>query len=169
MAPSIFNFKELRRRSRASFRTESSASEAGSQGNTPTSGSLTPPSIAQTSDPALNLQLHKEQQLSRRPSLQTVQSGVNGSNGSNGVNGGSSNRYSVSGMTGLGSPINGKSSLPVSQYAPRIANVAENAWVSSNPSSTGSETVVRTSRALPTSAPDILIGIVDPSRKRHDS
>lgn len=112
MAPALFNLKELRRRSRASFRTERSTdtSSDGSTGNTPTSGSLTPPSIAHQSDPALNLQLKESPPV--RPALST-------------------NRYSVSGMAGLGSPVvGGKSSLPVSQYAPRIANVAENSWVS---------------------------------------
>jgi hypothetical protein len=40
-------------------------------------------------------------------------------------------RYSVSGMTGLGSPtVNGKNkSLAVSHYSPRITNITENTWV----------------------------------------
>ncbi|KAI1406297.1 putative peptidase family-domain-containing protein [Hypoxylon fuscum] len=123
MAPSFLNFKELRRRSRASFRTErsndtSSYDDHHSQNTTPTNGSITPPSVSAQSDPALNAQL-KDQLLAppvpgNRPSPQP-----------------NSNRYSVSGMTGLGSPaLNGKSSLPVSQYAPRIANIGENTWVS---------------------------------------
>jgi hypothetical protein len=128
MAPKIFNFKELRRRSRASFRTEESSSE-GSQG-TPTSGSLTPPSISPQSDPALDLLL-KETLAPVRPSLQTVANGASKDSTGSGSSGGS-NRNSVSGMTGLGSPaVNGKSALPVSHYAPRISNVTENAWVSS--------------------------------------
>jgi len=130
MAPSFFNFKELRRRSRQSFRTERSTdtSSDASNGTTPTSGSLTPPSIGQQSDPALNLQL-KDQLLSqasaplKRPAPQPYLNG-------------SSNRYSVSGMAGLGSPIpSGKVSptLPVSQYSPRVTNVQENTWVSNAP------------------------------------
>ncbi|KAI1030516.1 hypothetical protein LB503_012188, partial [Fusarium chuoi] len=41
-----------------------------------------------------------------------------------------SNRNSVSGMSGLGAPsINGRQTLPVSPYAPRVINITENAWV----------------------------------------
>ncbi|KAK3376001.1 putative peptidase family-domain-containing protein [Lasiosphaeria ovina] len=128
MAPSFLNFKELRRRSRASFRTERSTDTASdaSQGNTPTSGSLTPPSIGQQSDPALNLQL-KDQLLSpnsiplSRPPPQPYPNAA-------------TNRYSVSGMAGLGSPVPAAQggrvpSLPVSQYSPRVTNLSENSWV----------------------------------------
>ncbi|KAJ4291540.1 hypothetical protein N0V88_006137 [Collariella sp. IMI 366227] len=91
MAPSFLNFKELRRRSRASFRTERSTDESSESSNTtPTSGSLTPPSIAAQSDPALNLQL--KDQL---PNLPTVV--VSRPQPHPYPNGGS-NRYSVSGM-----------------------------------------------------------------------
>jgi hypothetical protein len=122
MAPSIFNFKELRRRSRASFRTERSTdtSSDGSHGTTPTSGSLTPPSIAHQSDPALNLQLkdHSIPPVPVRPRLLTPTTT-------------STNRYSVSGMTGLGSPVNGKGpALPTSQYSPRVTNISDGQWVS---------------------------------------
>lgn len=42
----------------------------------------------------------------------------------------SSNRYSVSGMTGLGSPSpNGKNTLPISQFVPRILSISDNTWV----------------------------------------
>ncbi|KAK3989683.1 putative peptidase family-domain-containing protein [Cladorrhinum sp. PSN332] len=126
MAPSFFNFKELRRRSRHSFRTDRSTdtSSDASNGTTPTTGSLTPPSIGQQSDPALNLQL-KDQLVSpssaslARPAPQPYPNG-------------NSNRYSVSGMAGLGAPMpSGKRSptLPVSQYSPRVTNVQENTWV----------------------------------------
>lgn len=120
MAPSILNFRALRRRSKASFKTDRSntdVSSDASQGNTPTptSGASTPPSLAHASDPALNLQVKDSNQPLARPPLQPVSN---------------SHRNSVSGMAGLGSPVvTGKSTLPVSQYAPRIANVAENAWV----------------------------------------
>lgn len=128
MAPSFLNFKELRRRSRASFRTErstDSSSDSASNQPTPTSGSLTPPSIAAQSDPALNLQLKDQQQQSPpataipRPNPHPYPNGA-------------TNRYSVSGMVGLGSPVPGGKgpSLPVSQYSPQITNVADNSWVS---------------------------------------
>ncbi|KAK3941195.1 putative peptidase family-domain-containing protein [Diplogelasinospora grovesii] len=125
MAPSFLNIKNLRRRSRASFRTERSTdtSSDASQGTTPTSGSVTPPSIAQQSDPALNLQL-KDQLQSPPPVPNTrppLQSQINGT----------ANRLSVSGMAGLGSPVqSGRGpSLPVSQYSPRITSVPDNSWV----------------------------------------
>lgn len=132
MAPTFLNFKELRRRSRASFRTEHSTDNSSdgvvSHGTTPSTGSVTPPSIAHQSDPALNLQLkdssapnyshpqpHTQHSNTSRPALPPVTN---------------TSRYSVSGMSGLGAPsINGKQSLPVSPYAPRVLNVSENAWV----------------------------------------
>ncbi|KAM0511785.1 hypothetical protein ACHAPE_009575 [Trichoderma viride] len=111
MAPTFL--KSLRRQSRASFRTETST-DASSDGalshdtpdTTPSNGSLTPPSLDQQLDPATSL---------NRPML---------------APGGNSSRYSVSGMSGLGAPSsNGRSSLPVSQYAPRVQNIADNNWV----------------------------------------
>ncbi|KAJ1325566.1 putative peptidase family [Microdochium nivale] len=127
MAPSFLNFKELRRRSMASFRTDrstdtSSNDEHGSHDTgTPTTGSLTPPSIAAHSDPALNLQV-KDQQVPPVPPVPSTRPAPTGS---------PSSRNSMTGMTGLGPPsIKGRGSLPISQYAPRISNVPENAWVS---------------------------------------
>ncbi|KAK3313912.1 putative peptidase family-domain-containing protein [Apodospora peruviana] len=129
MAPSFLNFKELRRRSRASFRTERSTDTSGSSdasnGTTPTTGSLTPPSITQ-SDLDLNLQVKEKDQAPSPPlALASAQTRPPLQSSSN------SNRYSVSGMTGLGSPASsGKGpALPVSQYSPRITNVVENSWV----------------------------------------
>lgn len=132
MAPTFLN--SLRRRSRASFRTNHSATDtssdgAASQGESPSSGSLTPPSIDIQSDPALHLQT-KDQQLERRKSQishslsqqQIVQQRPPLTS--------SSNRNSVSGMSGLGAPsINGRQALPSSPYAPRLVNITENAWV----------------------------------------
>jgi len=116
--------RELRRRSKASFRTEKSTDTSSdgsrSNGHTPTSGSLTPPSIlAHQSDTALNLQLKDASgpfPPHVRPLLQPV----------------ANKRYSVSGMTGLGSPAMGSRvpSLPVSQYSPRVSNINDNCWVS---------------------------------------
>lgn len=144
MAPSLLTFKSLRRRSKASFNTEKSSTDVndtssdGSNGQAPTSGSLTPPSmtpsVAGHSDTALNHQLSKERLRSesstppvppipqlRPPAPRSIASG--------------SNRYSVSGMTGLGSPpIGGRGpqpQLPVSPYAPQFENIRQGAWVSS--------------------------------------
>ncbi|KAI0474980.1 putative peptidase family-domain-containing protein [Xylariaceae sp. FL0804] len=120
MPPSLFNFKELRRRSRASFRTERSTDTSSNddQNATPTTGSITPPSIAAQSDPALHLQTKgTPPPMPTRPPLQSLTNT-------------STNRYSVSGMAGLGSPsLNGKSTLPPSKYAPRINNISDNSWV----------------------------------------
>ncbi|KAI5859916.1 putative peptidase family-domain-containing protein [Durotheca rogersii] len=121
MAPAFLNFKEFRRRSRASFRTDqstdvSSYDERRSQNAASTNGSITPPSISAQSDPALSSQSKDQLQPPPVPGNRPPPS---------------SSRYSVSGMTGIGSPsLNGKSSLPVSQYAPRITNLGENTWVS---------------------------------------
>src|SRR5690606_26559886 len=128
MPPSFLNFKELRRRSRASFRTERSTDESSEASNhtAPTNGSLTPPSIGAESDPALNLQLKDQPQshaisppAAARPQTHPFAN--------------ASNRHSVSGMIGLGSPVPpGKGpNLPVSQYSPRISNVADGSWVRS--------------------------------------
>ncbi|KAG7134537.1 putative zinc metalloproteinase like [Verticillium longisporum] len=123
MATSGF-LKSLRRRSKASIRTEPSADRSGDQYNTdsssdasrntvPTTGSITPPST-HGSDPALDQQL-KNINPNARPSPQPLPA---------------SSRYSVSGMSGLGSPVlHGKSNLPVSHYAPRIVNAPNNAHV----------------------------------------
>lgn len=125
MAPSIFKLKELRRRSKASFRTERSTDDSSEASNNtaPTSGSSTPPSIGAVSDPALDLQLKEQDHVYPQAAVPRPQSHAY-------LNGGS-NRYSVSGMMGLGSPVPGGrgSSLPVSQYSPRITNVADNSWV----------------------------------------
>lgn len=122
MAPTFLSLKSLRRQSRASFRTEAST-DTSSDGalshdthdTTPSSGSLTPPSMDQ-SDPALHLQVKDGNAASQNRPILTP--------------GGNSSRYSVSGMSGLGAPSsNGRSSLPVSKYAPRVQNISENAWV----------------------------------------
>ncbi|GAB1317241.1 Peptidase family-domain-containing protein [Madurella fahalii] len=122
MAPLLFSFKELRRRSRASFRTQRSTDSSSDASNvtSPSSGSLTPPSISQQSDPALNLQL-------KDPSPATPLARPQPHPHPNGP----SNRYSVSGMAGLGSPVPGGKgpALPVSQYSPRITNVPDSSWV----------------------------------------
>ncbi|CAM1503686.1 Fc.00g012770.m01.CDS01 [Cosmosporella sp. VM-42] len=147
MAPSFLNFKDLRRRSRASFRTDrstdASSDSAASQGTTPSSGSVTPPSIAHQSDPALDQQLkdhnvipqglqrqHSQQQLysPQRP-LSQSQHQLSPQISPRPPLSSSSNRYSVSGMSGLGAPsIHGRQNLPVSKYAPRISNLSHGDW-----------------------------------------
>lgn len=138
MAPSLLSIKSLRRRSKASFKTEKSATDAtdtssdASNGRTPTSGSLTPPSAAPSvnnqSDVALHQQLTKdavnESGVLAPPGLRPpLRSATN-----------NSNRYSVNGMTGLGSPPSGgrgpQPQLPVSPYAPQFDNIRHGAWVS---------------------------------------
>lgn len=125
MAPSFLSLKSIRRRSKASGRTDKSADtssdgEASLSHGTFQSGASTPPSLNQKSDDALNMHSKDESQPSPRPSP-----AVNGSN-----------RYSVagsvSGMAGLGSPTatGSPTHLPISQYAPRIANLADCCWVS---------------------------------------
>ncbi|KAH6891004.1 putative peptidase family-domain-containing protein [Thelonectria olida] len=140
MAPSFF--KDLRRRSKASFRTErtntdrtdrsndTSSDGAGSPGTTPSTGSVTPPSIHQHSDPALNLQVDDARQLKQQlrqtsPNRHSTQNLVPQPPLSS-----SSSRLSVSGMSGLGAPsTSGKQNLPISPYSPKISNLSENAWV----------------------------------------
>lgn len=126
MAPAFL--KNLRRRSRASFRTDRSTDDSSegaiSNGTGPSSGLATPASTAHQSDPALDMQVSKESVSSTqnaqspvpRPPLAPVTN---------------TKRYSSSsGMSGLGAPsAQGRPNLPVSPYAPRILNVSENAWV----------------------------------------
>lgn len=164
MPPSFLSFKDLRRRSRASFRTHSSTDTSsdgvGSSTTTPsTTGSMTPPSIAQSSDPALDLQLKQQNgsqtRLQRQSSQQQLHSqSPTRSFSQHNLNSqpqthphphphpqtnpqarpplsSNSNRNSVSGMSGLGAPsLCGRQNLPVSQYAPRLINITDNAWVS---------------------------------------
>lgn len=129
MAPSLFNFRELRRRSKASFRTEHStdnSSDAGGSGATPTSGSLTPPSVTSASDPSLLLHDPKEPKDAQSQSAPaTPRPPLTASS--------STYRRSISGMSGLGYPPMNGGAAPTSPYAPKIANVSENAWVYSAP------------------------------------
>lgn len=128
MAPSFLNFKDLRRRSRASFRTDRSTDTASdaSPGTTPTSGSLTPPSISEQSDIAL------DQQVKEKLRISTSSTGLVRPPPPGTTNGSGSKRNSVSGMAGLGSPVQSGRipGLPVSQYSPQITNVPDNSWVS---------------------------------------
>ncbi|KJZ72398.1 hypothetical protein HIM_08201 [Hirsutella minnesotensis 3608] len=131
MAPSFLNLKELRRRSKASFRTDNStdgsSDGAASQGTSPSSGSVTPPSLVHQSDPALDVQVkngladvHRDDQQRQPP--QPARHMLNSRS--------KPSRQSVSGMSGLGAPsVDGKGSLPLSRYAPRVRNVSENSWV----------------------------------------
>ena len=127
MAPSFL--KDIRRRSRASFRTDRSTDSSNGSGFNSTNGSVpttkssstlnstyggtTPPALT-NSNSASNLQT-----LANLPPPPPARPTISTS---------SSNRYSVSGMSGLGSPSQ-KSSLPTSPYAPRILSISENTWV----------------------------------------
>ncbi|KAL1888720.1 hypothetical protein Cpir12675_006057 [Ceratocystis pirilliformis] len=112
-----FSFKELRRRSRISFRTDSSGESPSNHEDTNGSsshGSLTPPSLTgNDSEPGLINKSHASNQ-NTQPSSPAQKH---------------TSRQSVSGMAGLGSPLNQKGSLPISQYAPRISNINEGSWV----------------------------------------
>lgn len=126
MAPAFL--KSLRRRSRASFRTDRSTDDSSegafSNGTGPSSGLATPASTAHQSDPALDLQVSKEP----APSSQNAQSPVLRPPLAPVAN--TKRHSSSSGMSGLGSPsVRGRSNLPLSPYAPMILNVSENAWV----------------------------------------
>jgi hypothetical protein len=126
MAPSFLS--DFRRRSKASFRTEvsvdtsqnglSNGQNSHSSSATPSSstlnlayGSTTPPALS-TSNSAANLQsVNGAPAPPVRPhAAPSVAS-----------------RQSVSGMSGLGAP---NSTLPTSQYAPRILSISDNSWVS---------------------------------------
>ncbi|EKD15114.1 metallopeptidase [Drepanopeziza brunnea f. sp. 'multigermtubi' MB_m1] len=127
MAPSFL--RDLRRRSKASFKADRSTDGSSSNdtnGSTPSTSTLnsaggheskTPPLTNSTSAPNLAALSATIAPLVRRPTLPTS----------------SSNRFSrsgsVSGMTGLGSPPP-NSSLPTSPYAPRITSIADQTWVS---------------------------------------
>lgn len=124
MAPTFL--KSLRRRSRASFRTDQSTTDdsseggANSQGTGPSSGAQTPASIQHHSDPALDLQV-KDPNAS--------QTTLNGGEARRPPLAATTNRYSVSGMSGLGTPsIHGRN-LPVSKYAPRVHNAHDGLFV----------------------------------------
>ncbi|KAG6006091.1 hypothetical protein E4U21_007388 [Claviceps maximensis] len=126
MAPSFL--KQLRRRSRASFRTDNStdASSDGSnsQGTSPSSGSITPPSVGHRSDLALDFQIQSSDSLQKCPKRAVSQSRPALSSVC------SNNRHSVPGMSSLGAPpVNGGGPISLSQYAPRVHNVSENSWV----------------------------------------
>ncbi|RFU31992.1 hypothetical protein B7463_g4365, partial [Scytalidium lignicola] len=129
MAPAFL--RDLRRRSKASFRTEKSTDSSsvsnvsngagivGSPLETQTSsrvnstnGSSTPPTLP-SSNSGSNLQSLTN--ISSPPSHPSISTSPN-------------SRYSVSGMAGLGSPPS-RSNLPTSQYAPRILSIGDNTWV----------------------------------------
>jgi hypothetical protein len=123
MAPSFL--KDIRRRSRASFRTDKSTdSSNGTNGSVPTTkssstlnstfGGTTPP-ILTNSTSASNLQSLGNLPPPLPPTRPTISTSL-------------SNRHSVSGMSGLGSPSQ-KSNLPTSPYAPRILSISDNTWV----------------------------------------
>jgi hypothetical protein len=126
MAPSFL--KELRRRSRASFRTAGSTdSSTRSNETVPTTkssstlnstyGSQTPPSDLHNPSPSSTSQVQallpppaasQQPQLASSPSVK---------------------RFSVSGMSGSGSQGTANSAFPVSPFSPRITSINDGAWV----------------------------------------
>ncbi|KAG9229746.1 zinc metallo protein-like proteinase [Amylocarpus encephaloides] len=129
MAPSFL--KEIRRRSKSSFRTDRSTDSSSGSGTTNDSspatkssstlssinGGTTPPSTA----PVLtSLTLASNiQKLNKTPPLTPGRPTAPAA---------AVNRQSVSGMSGLGSP-SPMSTLPCSPYAPRILSISDNTWV----------------------------------------
>lgn len=123
MAPR-FNLKELRRRSLASFRTSRSTDTSSNDEPSSSSqelssvGSITPPSLADESDPALHTQIPGETRYPHESN---------------------SNRFSVAESV-ASEPCSTKdlqdqlqSQQPLSQYTPRLTNITNKSTVSSNP------------------------------------
>ncbi|KAL1844092.1 hypothetical protein VTJ49DRAFT_4944 [Mycothermus thermophilus] len=126
MAPSIFNFKELRRRSRASFRSTDASSEA-SNTTALSTGSMTPPSMESPSDPVLEVKDQPPISASPEASL-AVPPPVPPR--PHPPSNGASNRHSIASIAGVGSSSpGGKPSPPLSMFSPRITNVADGSWV----------------------------------------
>ena len=121
MAPQFL--KDLRRRSKASFMTDKSTDSNASNITVPTSNSSSTVDSGSFVDtnkiaPPSGLASHSSYQNLQGLGRQRPQMSTNSSN---------SNRTSVSGMAGLGSPQN---HLPVSPYAPRILSIADGSWAS---------------------------------------
>ena len=124
MAPSFL--RDLRRRSKASFRTDRSTDESSdTNGSTPSTSTLNSAGGLESTTPPLTKSgsASNLQNGNVPPSLPPYRPTVHTS---------ASNRYStagsVSGMSGLGSPAQ-NSSLPTSPYAPRILSIADKTWV----------------------------------------
>ena len=124
MAPTFL--KSLRRRSQASFGTDQSTIDdrceggANSQGTGPSNGAQTPASIQHHSDPALDLQV-KDPNAS--------QTTLNGGEARRPPLAANTNRYSVSGMSGLDTPSIYGRNLPAIKYAPRVHNAHDGLFV----------------------------------------
>lgn len=120
MAPSFL--ADLRKRSKTSFSRSTEASDA-SNGNKPNSRS-------RSHTPALNGNGASSPPLTESQSMNTINTPpvpprpIMTSNSSR-------NRWSMSGLSGLGA-LSRTSSLPVSQYSPRILSITDNSWVSSS-------------------------------------
>ena len=132
MASSLFSLKSLRRRSKASFRTDRSTDTSSegevsvSHGSTPTSGFYTPPSLSQKSDDALSLKIKDQPSGSLAPPRPPLPAPSQ-----------SMNRMSVAGsingtIAALGNPsaYGSRTHLPLSPYAPRVTNLTDGCWVS---------------------------------------
>ncbi|KAL2752195.1 hypothetical protein ACRALDRAFT_1066245 [Sodiomyces alcalophilus JCM 7366] len=130
MAPAFL--RELRRRSKASIRTQRSSDRVGeqystdcssnaSQGTVPTTGSVTPPSN-HGSDTALDIHLKdaNPQSANTAPILRPPPQPIANTN---------TNRNSVASLAGWSSHAgNGRASLVASPYAPRVINCADGTY-----------------------------------------
>lgn len=114
----------LKRKSRASFRPERSNSNRKEQSDSSTGGSNDLPttgpstttvnsSVGSITPPLTSPSFDQKSNHSRKPNLSS-----------------SSSRYSVAGMTGLGSPAINGGNLPTSPYAPRVHSIKDGQCVS---------------------------------------
>jgi hypothetical protein len=147
MAPSFL--KDLRRRSRASFKNERSVESDETTHSNGTNGTNSSTDMSGVTLNVFNGSVYGSVPTAKSsstlnslyggttpPTLTTSNSASNLQSLVNlalparsAVQTSSSNRYSVSGMSGLGVP-SPKSSLPASPYAPRVQSISDGAWVS---------------------------------------
>jgi len=127
MAPSFL--KDFKRRSKSGAKTTDSSTGESTGSNA--SGGSAPRSNTFTSSKS-QISLNSSYGATTPPAMTNSQSSSN-LNGMGAtrpiVSTTGSNRHSVSGMSGVGSPSS-KSALPVSPYSPRILSITDNTWVS---------------------------------------
>ncbi|KAJ8063808.1 hypothetical protein OCU04_007667 [Sclerotinia nivalis] len=134
MAPSFL--KDLKRRSKPGAKTTDSSTGESSGSNASNGSGLRSNTFTSSKS---QISLNSSYGATTPPTMPNSQSSSN----LNGmgvtrptVSTTGSNRHSVSGMSGLGSPSS-KSALPVSPYSPRILSITDNTWVSFPASAAG--------------------------------
>ncbi|KAM3069934.1 hypothetical protein ACMFMG_004029 [Clarireedia jacksonii] len=128
MAPSFL--KDLKRRSKSSSTKATDSSTGESKGSSGSNGTYNTESNGFNSSKS-QTSLNSSYSASTPPAMSNSMSSSN----LNGiaptrppVSTTNTHRYSVSGISGLGSPSS-KSALPVSPYSPRILSISDNTWV----------------------------------------